>query len=976
MENAESTEALEVARARLPTIQNIAAEQGNGDLASAIRIVRLAEGQDQAPLVQTQLLPSQILLEWATLAGVLPSLADLEGLRALDRLEPALRQPLADVLLRYVELHQIALATFPDSVAAAWTTFLIDPSGVMPELPDLAALRDARLRLLDALAVLQQAPLSISASAACENVPKDPAPPLVPLFGIDVVGCDNDWRGVRFAIIDLGGDDQYRGDNILSLDLAGNDLYLNNAGGANGIAAVMGQEVRVLCLAMEKQTASKSALAYDARGDDRYMNTISSQTGLGVRSCGINGGAILGSGMLVDGDGTDQYSAQHRGVNGGTFGPGLGLLLDADDPETGAPGHELVRAHGSGHVYGVNGGAMLGGAAMLINTRGDTRYSPEDNFQGDLGLGMNGGAASCVPVNTATDTVEFLRTGNNPGSDPGCLNHAGADTRGFLYDGGGNDEYGSDGGGTNGGGFGRGATGLLIDAGGNDFYNAYGYSLENLGTQPNGEFRATTDGLTLGGNGGGDSNGVGALIDLGGIDHYETYRNGGNGGGSRFGVGLLIDTDDEDGATGTQSFLGQRRGINGGGFLGGLGFLISDGPTNDRYERLVHDHMVPSNFTVFPHRWGIHGGAYSGGHGFLYDGQGDDRYEGDGEGAAGGAYMEALDTFGPNVDAIGWVHGTSGFLYDAQGDDTYAAGQKGVHGGGYVEGVTFVPRFSAAPKGFLYDGQGFDQYTAGDRGVNGGGYQFGIGTLIDDGTERDEYRAGSHGTNGGGGFHGQGFLVDAGGNDLYEAGSEGVNGGGKGAGNGLLLDRSGNDVYNAQAQGSNGGAHMFGTGALLDLAGTDTYIATSQGANGGASAGEHCPQKGLLESTFPAAESFFAALYAPVPCDSAAQVGLLFDGGGNGDTYQDNEGGTGTDVSIYGKGNEPFTPYRQRMLQPVMDEGPCGAVALWSSLHDLCGVRWHHDPTGEMAPHVQTLQDTHAGLPAADALRFGFQVDQ
>lgn len=206
-------------------------------------------------------------------------------------------------------------------------------------------------------------------------------------------------------------------------------------------------------------------------------------------------------------------------------------------------------------------------------------------------------------------------------------------------------------------------------------------------------------------------------------------------------------------------------------------------------------------------------------------------------------------------------------IVDVGGNDTYLNNA----GGSNILGV--VPPncgLAITGAGALIDLNGQDRYISGHHcGINGGA-SGGAGFLLDVAGD-DIYSAGGGGINGGGNG-GYGFLLDVAGTDSYSAGTFSTNGGGGWNGAGLLLDTGGNDSYGADGWGSNGGAHDRGIGLLLDTEGTDSYTATSVGANGGAH-------------------------------DATTGTGLLLDGGGQGDTYSDLEGGTGTDKTVAPKGS-------------------------------------------------------------------------
>lgn len=254
-----------------------------------------------------------------------------------------------------------------------------------------------------------------------------------------------------YVQVDLQGlDSTYRDPAALLVDVGGNDVYLNNAGGSN-----VAMDPFVCYHGGPVWTSSAAALV-DLSGNDRY------QGGLG--QCGMNGGAVGGTALLVDAGGNDTYLSGQGGVNGGSI-QGIALLLDAG-------GNDTYRAVSEG----VNGGAVDEGEGFLLDLGGNDLYNATS------GVGSNGGGALF-------------------GS-------------GHLFDLAGNDTYyGRGGGGTNGGS--NAGAGLLVDAAGNDTYVA-GYGGTNGGTegplvQECLDSACPTATVTF----------SGLLLDLGGPDYYE-----------------------------------------------------------------------------------------------------------------------------------------------------------------------------------------------------------------------------------------------------------------------------------------------------------------------------------------------------------------------------------------------------------------------------------------------------------------------
>jgi hypothetical protein len=308
---------------------------------------------------------------------------------------------------------------------------------------------------------------------------------------------------------------------------------------------------------------------------------------------------------------------------------------------------------------------------------------------------------------------------------------------------------------------------LLVDGGGDDVYlnNAGGSNLDSDGDCTNLETIPAAALLDLGsgadqygsvattcsnGANGGGFLGSGFLADEGGADAYTASAAsefGLNGGGAA-GTGFLLDA-----GRGADTYAGGGGGVNGGA-LDGAGFLLNMG-----------DGAFTANFL------GTNGGG-NGGVGFLLNG-------GNGTYAAG--------DFGTNG---GGALGGVGFLLDAgKGASSYQGGLGGTNGGGSSNGV-----------GFLLDtGDGATTYTAMHWGTNGGGDAGGVGVLLSAGKGATTYTAEGSGTNGGG-HMGVGLLLDMAGDDAYVADGCGSNGGastcvGASPAAGLLLDAAGIDRF-------------------------------------------------------------------------------------------------------------------------------------------------------------------------------------
>ncbi|MHB8605044.1 MAG: hypothetical protein ACYDCK_07270 [Thermoplasmatota archaeon] len=398
---------------------------------------------------------------------------------------------------------------------------------------------------------------------------------------------------------------------------------------------------------------------------------------------------------------------------------------------------------------------------------------------------------------------------------------------------------------------------LSIDAGGADVYlnNAGGNGPS--GCAPGAGFAAA------------------AAVDFGGDDRYGSGFDCGVNGGAIYGAGFLADF------AGNDTYDAGGAGVNGGAYYPetALSFLLDGGPVPPLGLGFLLD--VAGNDTYRTNGCGGNGGAMSDTAGLLVDLAGNDAYR---------ATYDGRCTFPLSIGDVAGTHGANGggaggagFLIDATGDDRYDGVGFGVNGG-----AALFP----GSAGFLFDGAGDDQYVADNLlvknpsgrtapaqsdGVNGGASSGGAGSLFD-ARGNDRYSAASlgdaysAGANGGAadlfGTPAVGLLVDGAGDDHYRATATGANGGGGDVSAGFLIDGAGRDVYVGGSKGANGGADL-GFGLLVDGAGDDAYHAGAEGANGGAA--------------------------------SPSDVALLYDASGH-DQYDDAQGGTGTDTSVYAKG--------------------------------------------------------------------------
>jgi hypothetical protein len=182
-----------------------------------------------------------------------------------------------------------------------------------------------------------------------------------------------------------------------------------------------------------------------------------------------------------------------------------------------------------------------------------------------------------------------------------------------------------------------------------------------------------------------------------------------------------------------------------------------------------------------------------------------------------GAFQTFSQGFGLGLRPF--ASGGLGILYNGEGDDTYE-GSYFSQGSGYWLSI-----------GMLIDGKGNDRYKA-RRYSHGAGTHWAIGALID--YEGDDRYISWGVSQGCGHDRSVGILWDGQGNDYYSAEwlSQGA---GNDTGIGLLIDEHGNDVYEAGADGTQGDG-KFDTrrdegslGLLVDGGGKDTFTGKGGG---------------------------------------------------------------------------------------------------------------------------------------------------
>jgi len=309
---------------------------------------------------------------------------------------------------------------------------------------------------------------------------------------------------------------------------------------------------------------------------------------------------------------------------------------------------------------------------------------------------------------------------------------------------------------------------LILDLGGNDTY---------LGT-----LASSRPGLP-----------VAAIIDLDGVDHYETKGTDATFGAGYLGYGMLYDLDGDDTYVGRYDSLASA--------CLGVGVLW-DGGGNDYYDSifaaqstatlgvaLLMDEGGDDHYYAFRSAQGY---AMYRGAALLLDLEGNDLYEAEDDLVI---YPAAQN---PNINANMSQGAGQGFRNDnVEFTDTYC--------GGFA---------------ILCDLAGSDLYTAGIF-AQGVGYWFGVGFLIDSDGDDDysgvwyNFGAAAH-------FAGGGHL-DRGGDDKYYCMQDQCMGEGRDYSIGFMVNQSGADEYYAKGGRNIGAGDLFGTGIFWDDEGSDTY---------------------------------------------------------------------------------------------------------------------------------------------------------
>jgi hypothetical protein len=217
------------------------------------------------------------------------------------------------------------------------------------------------------------------------------------------------------------------------------------------------------------------------------------------------------------------------------------------------------------------------------------------------------------------------------------------------------------------------------------------------------------------------------------------------------------------------------------------------------------------------------GFGFTGGCGLLIDYRGNDRFICSGGvqdfREQSGAYQSCSQGFG--LGCRNFAAGGAGILYNGEGDDRY-------EGSYFCQGSSYWRSI-----GMLIDAQGNDRYQA-RRYSQGAGVHSSIGVLID--RKGDDVYTSWGVSQGCGHDRSAGMLMDSRGNDRYTA--EWLSqGSGNDSGTGLLIDEEGDDAYTAKADSTQGSGTYdsrrdeVSTGILVDAGGKNVF--TGKGKEAG-----------------------------------------------------------------------------------------------------------------------------------------------
>jgi hypothetical protein len=227
-------------------------------------------------------------------------------------------------------------------------------------------------------------------------------------------------------LIDAGGTDHYVGGvaaqgagvygvGLLS-DLDGNDAYDCDQQ-CEGFGYVMGLGALVDRSGDDRYTADDTSLRFPSAQTPRHNSSLAQGFGLGRRADYSDGSSLAGGiGLLVDGSGSDIYSAGLF-AQGAAYWYGVGLLDDLSGND---------RYEG---VWYVQGSAAHFGVGALIDEAGNDSYRATMNMAQGAGHDFSWGE---LIDDGGDDRYEAPNLSLGGGNDNGV---------GFFWDRGGKDEY-------------------------------------------------------------------------------------------------------------------------------------------------------------------------------------------------------------------------------------------------------------------------------------------------------------------------------------------------------------------------------------------------------------------------------------------------------------------------------------------------------------------------------------------------------
>ena len=284
----------------------------------------------------------------------------------------------------------------------------------------------------------------------------------------------------KVIICGIGDDETDYRDAAILIDLGGNDKHYGNVGATPSLAAPI-------------------SVTIDIAGNDKYLNDDQSLLSQGA--------AILGAGVLIDGDGKDEYRSVKMSQGFGFFGMGVLFDVAGDDDfklETSGQGAGyfgmgfLFDMQGKDNYYLYGDGQGFGGVAgigIIADNEGDDKYTAEPSAE----IANRGDYHSEDKINA--NSAQGAGMGRRADGSDG---HSWAGGLGALIDIKGNDTYYS-GNWTLGCGYWFG-TGLVYEGSGDDLYKSVYF------TQASGAHYC-----------------IGAILDEGGNDTHELWETAGAG---------------------------------------------------------------------------------------------------------------------------------------------------------------------------------------------------------------------------------------------------------------------------------------------------------------------------------------------------------------------------------------------------------------------------------------------------------------